>query len=109
MSIITSRKQLQELIDLEDDFYYKFSSERNNNNTEQDLVFNLGMNKESVLQIDPTPEVILDPEEATIKIITLSPWAGFLERTFKVSRTFPHKLEQVKLDTIIEYNCGIMF
>ncbi len=115
MSIITSEKQLQELTELEDDFYYKFSSKEENNNTEQDSVLemeifgNFTMDKESVLQIDPNPEVILNPEEATIKIVTLSPWTGFLERTFKVSRTFPHELEQIKVDTLIEYNCGIMF
>lgn len=115
MTIITSKKQLKELTELEDNFYYRFSSKEKNKNTEHDSVVDIGvfgnytMDKESVLQIDPNPEVILNPEEATIKIVTLSPWAGFLERTFKVTRTFPHKLEQVKLDTIIEYNCGIIF
>lgn len=115
MSIITSKKQLKELTELENDFYYKFSSKEKNGNAEQDSIFDIGvfgnltMDKESVLQIDPTPEVILSSEEASIKIVTLSPWLGFLERTFKVSRRFPHILEQTKLDTLIEYNCGILF
>lgn len=108
MSIITSKKQLKELTELEDDFFYKFSSKKD------EIYINGHLNKqtmlkENVLQIEPQPEVILNKDYTTVRIVTLSPWAGFLERTFKVSRTFPHELEQIKLDTLIEYNCGILF
>lgn len=115
MSIITSNNQLKELTERKDDFYYKFSSKKEDDNSQVEAIFSDGflskltMDKESVLQIDPCPEVILNKDSATVRIVTLSPWKGFLERTFTISKTFPHKLEQVKLDTIIEYNCGIMF
>lgn len=115
MSIITSKEQIKKLIEQKDNFYYKFSSKKVAKNEPDDsslfkiLNSKYSMDIESVLQIDPTPEVTFNKNVASVRIVTLSPWEGFLELTYTVSRTFPHIVEDVKLNTLIEYNCGILF
>lgn len=92
MSIITSKEQLVELTELEDNFYYKFSAE----------------DKKNILKLDPEPVIELNEQDALVTVVTLSPWAGFVERTVKISKTWPHEIEQLSADTIMEYDCGIL-
>jgi hypothetical protein len=113
MSIIASKEQIKALTETKDHFYYKFSTKKEKEEVDsnfENLFFpKFRMDIETVLKINPEPKVTLSDGIATVKIVTLSPWGGFVEQTYTVTRTYPHTLEQGKVDTIVEYNCGILF
>ncbi len=59
--------------------------------------------------LDYTPEVSMNGDSATVKLVTFTKWGGFIERRYNFSRQFPHRLLDFKEQTLIEYDCGIMF
>ena len=79
MSIIVSKKKLKELVNLKNDFYYKFST------TE----------KKTIMNIEPVPFVMIRDSYALVEIVALSPWKGFSRKTFKISKEWPHKIQIV--------------
>jgi hypothetical protein len=93
LSIITSLEQLKKLAGLEDDFYYKFNKNQ----------------VEKILQLAPAPKIISNRKEVKIELLTCSPWGGFVKKKFSVSKSWPHKLKMLKRDTLLEYNCKVMF
>jgi hypothetical protein len=34
---------------------------------------------------------------------------GFIRRTYTISRSFPHEILSVEDETLVEYDCGVMF
>ncbi|MFD2564786.1 hypothetical protein [Aquimarina rubra] len=94
LDLITSKERIKELTELEDDFYYKFSSKE----------------KSQALSIDPLPEIkIHHKDSVSIRIVTLGPWDGFIERKFSITKKWPHILKEYKKTVLMEYDCGIMF
>lgn len=92
-SIITSNKQLQKLIALKDNLYYKFNDDE----------------KKQILKINPNPQINIEKNKVKVKLVILSPWEGFDELTLEISKNYPHKIELVSNKKILEYSCGIMF
>lgn len=94
LNLITSKQRIKELTELKDDFYYKFSSKE----------------KSQALSIDPLPKIeIHDKDSVSIRIVTLGPWDGFIEREFSITKEWPHILKEYKKNVLMEYDCGIMF
>lgn len=94
LDLITSKQRIKELTELEDDFYYKFSSKE----------------KSLALSIDPLPKIeIHDKDSVSVRIVTLGPWDGFIERKFSITKKWPHILKEYKKTVLMEYDCGIMF
>lgn len=93
LDIITSLESIKEVTELDDDFYYNFSKSE----------------KEKALGINPIPNVENYNDSVTVRIVTLGPWDGFIERKFSISKKWPHKLRQYENNVLVEYDCGIMF
>ena len=44
-----------------------------------------------------------------VKVVTFSNWGGFIQRSYTISRDFPHKVLQVERETLVEYDSGVQF
>lgn len=63
---------------------------------------------EKANQLDFSPQVEMTDEEATVKLIYFTKWGGFIQANFTFSRP-DGKLINATYETLIEYDCGIMF
>lgn len=59
--------------------------------------------------LDPTPVVTLGAETVTVSLLTFSNWGGFERHTLTVRRAFPHVVVDTQRETLVEYECGVMF
>ena len=65
-------------------------------------------------KIDTTPVIRETLEGAEVSIIYFTKWGGFIKRTFVFDNTVSDNIEGtwitgVEEETILEYNCGVMF
>lgn len=60
-------------------------------------------------ELDLTPRVKVAEDEASVRIITFSNWAGFVEETYTIRRDFPHAILAMDRKTLIPYDSGIQF
>jgi hypothetical protein len=60
-------------------------------------------------RIDPTPEVIFNDKSVTVKLVWFTKWGGFYKTTYQVARQFPHLIQTIETENLLEYECGIMF
>ncbi len=65
-------------------------------------------NAARALKVEPSVQ-FLDEGAAQVSVVTFSKWGGFKRITQKISRAFPHVVLQESIDTLVEYNCGVMF
>ncbi|MFT5819970.1 MAG: hypothetical protein ACI8ZM_001195 [Crocinitomix sp.] len=93
LSVITSREQLLELTDLENNLYYRFSEDE----------------KADILEIKSEPIVELYEDSATVSLFLLGPWSVFTRYTYSISKSWPHQQNIIGIDTLMNYNCGILF
>lgn len=59
------------------------------------------------LKVEPVVELTYD--KARVEIVVFSKWKGFLRRKYTISRYFPHTILEEKSETLVPYNCGILF
>jgi len=59
--------------------------------------------------IDPTPEVLFNEKSVFVKLVWFTKWGGFFETTYQVNRLFPHLIQVIETETLLEYECDIMF
>ena len=59
------------------------------------------------LKVEPIVELAYD--KARVEIVVFSKWKGFLRRKYTVSRYFPHTILEEKTETLVPYDCGILF
>jgi hypothetical protein len=57
----------------------------------------------------PGPEVEIKDDRVTVGLLTFTNWGGFIRRTYTINRAFPHTILDVQNETLVEYNCGVMF
>ena len=55
------------------------------------------------------PVVQLTGDNAIVELILFTKWGGFYRQTYTISRSFPHKVIDTKSETIVPYDCGVMF
>jgi hypothetical protein len=61
-------------------------------------------------KIDLSPTVHLPADgTATVRLVTFSKWGGLKEIHFTVGREFPHSTVDWAVETLVEYDCGVMF
>lgn len=60
-------------------------------------------------QIDPAPEVVIGDNDVTVKLVWFTKWGGFFVSTYQVNRQFPHLIQVIETENLLEYECGIMF
>lgn len=57
----------------------------------------------------PGPMVTIDGERVTVSMLIFTNWGGFVRRTYTITEPFPHAILDVHNETLVEYNCGVMF
>jgi len=57
---------------------------------------------------DPQPSVELTDETAIVKMLVFTKWGGFYRRTLTISRV-DHSIVDEQDESLVEYDCGIMF
>jgi hypothetical protein len=63
-----------------------------------------------VLEIQAVePVITLGERTAEIQVLTFTKWGGFNRVTYIVDRAFPHLIVDVRQETLVPYNCGIVF
>ncbi|HZU86218.1 MAG TPA: hypothetical protein VFF78_01970 [Anaerolineaceae bacterium] len=60
-------------------------------------------------KLDLTPVVTMGEKEVTVSLVLFTKWGGFYRQTFKFNRTSPHTILDSQQETLVEYECGIMF
>jgi hypothetical protein len=63
----------------------------------------------SARQINLTPEVTMNKDTATVRVVTFTKWGGFKEETFKISRSSSHSIIQQNTKTLVAWNCGTTY
>jgi hypothetical protein len=58
---------------------------------------------------DVAPTVSTGEQTAEVRVVVFTKWGGFLRLTFSIDRNFPHKILDVKEETLVSYDCGVMF
>ncbi len=60
-------------------------------------------------QLAVEPVVSLSEDEARVQIVVFTKWGGFLRITYTLSRDFPRRVYEVEAETLVAYDCGVMF
>lgn len=60
-------------------------------------------------QIDFEPAVLIGEEAITVRIVTFTKWGGFDESVYLLEKHNPPTLQDVRWNSLIEYDCGISF
>jgi hypothetical protein len=59
--------------------------------------------------LDVVPAVEMGDDAVVVKVVTFSDWGGFIQRSYTISREFPHKVLQEERETLVEYDSGVQF
>jgi hypothetical protein len=59
--------------------------------------------------LDVEPVVTLGEETAQVQIVVFTKWGGFLRVTFTIGQDFPHQVLDTEAETLVPYDCGVMF
>lgn len=65
--------------------------------------------REAARQLDVEPTVALSADAAVVSIVVFTKWGGFLKRTITFSRDFPHTILDETEETLVEYECNVLF
>ncbi|MCI0516149.1 hypothetical protein L0128_23290 [candidate division KSB1 bacterium] len=65
--------------------------------------------RQKVESIDFSPLIKLTKDMARVRVVTFTKWGGFAERKFIIGRKFPHQVINLKTETLVEYDCDILF
>ena len=60
-------------------------------------------------ELDVEPVIELGEETAQVQIVVFTKWGGFLRVTFTIDRDFPHQVLDTEAETLVAYDCGVMF
>jgi hypothetical protein len=75
--------------------------------------FGIQMNAGQKLQAraisQPGPTVEMAADKVTVRMVIFSNWGGFIRRTYTINHPSPHTVLDVQNETLVEYNCGVMF
>ncbi len=61
------------------------------------------------MQADLNPSVVMTDGSVSVRYVVFSKWGGFVEKIYTMDRNDPFHLVGKSENTIIQYNCGIMF
>ena len=63
----------------------------------------------TLLLLDVVPTVSTGEQTVEVQVVVFTKWGGFLRWTYTLDRNFPHEILDVKEETLVPYDCGIMF
>ncbi|OGN97091.1 MAG: hypothetical protein A2Y89_05905 [Chloroflexi bacterium RBG_13_51_18] len=64
---------------------------------------------EKARALDCKPIIELKDDTATVSILIFTDWGGFKRLMFEIKRDYPHTIVNFQIETLVEYDCGIMF
>lgn len=60
-------------------------------------------------KLDVTPVIEMGEDAVIVRVVTFSNWGGFIRRSYTIRREFPHRILAEEKETLVEYDCGVMF
>ncbi len=93
--VIASKAQLESLVEAfsADSFGVSLSSSQ----------------KRAALRIDPTPAVSIEGDLVTVRVVWFTKWGGFFESKYTITAGAPHQVVQKQTESLVEYDCQILF
>jgi hypothetical protein len=58
---------------------------------------------------DINPSVNIGEQTVEVRLVTFTLWGGFYLKTYTLSRSMPHIIQDVQEKNLVPYNCGVMF
>jgi len=65
--------------------------------------------KKAARELELDPLVEFQDDTVLVQVVTFSKWVGFNREAYTISRSFPHKVLDQKVEIVIPYDCGIRF
>jgi hypothetical protein len=59
------------------------------------------------LQVEPVVE--FEDDGVRIQVVIFSKWGGFVQQTYTVRQSYPHKVLDRSAEVLVPYDCGIQF
>lgn len=59
--------------------------------------------------IDPAPSITFTGDQAVVRIVHFTSWGGFIELTYHITKSFPHKIIKTEKKVLVAFECGIQF
>jgi hypothetical protein len=59
--------------------------------------------------LDLEPQVEIGEDTVDVRVVIFTKWGGFIEERYTIARSFPHKVIKQEAETIVPYDCGILF
>jgi hypothetical protein len=60
-------------------------------------------------QLDPGPTVEISGQTVTVELLVFTKWGGFERWTYTLDKDFPHRIRDLQRETLVPYDCGVMF
>lgn len=55
------------------------------------------------------PQIQFQGDLVTLQVMIFTHWGGFIQETYTIAGTFPHRILDQTRETLLEYNCGVSF
>ena len=55
------------------------------------------------------PRIKFSADRVLVRIVIFTKWGGFIQRSYSISRNFPHIILREEEKTLVYYNCAVMF
>jgi hypothetical protein len=55
------------------------------------------------------PRVDSDGDRVRVRLVTFTRWGGLEQKTFTFNRSFPHTLFEEASETLVAYECGVVY
>jgi hypothetical protein len=65
--------------------------------------------KEKARRIDFQPMVEISGDLATVQVLVFSKWGGFSRLSFTMYKNYPHMMIGFEEESLLEYQCGVLF
>lgn len=60
-------------------------------------------------RLRPEPQVAMQDDEVQVKVVVFTAWGGFIQRTYTISRQFPHTIIDEQKKILVPYDCGAIY
>ena len=55
------------------------------------------------------PRIEFSADRVLVRVVIFTSWGGFIQKSYSISRNFPHKILQEEEKTLVYYDCMVMF
>ncbi len=65
--------------------------------------------KKKIKELDIEPSILFFENHIEIEVYLFNKWEGINKHKYRISKTFPHKIDLLENINLIQYDCGILF